>query len=266
MLILIIFLVIILGVIIWGGVTQWKFVNKKPENFNNDIKVAILIITLNKKWIKDKRWKGEREIWEKYADKNKNVDCYFLECDKKEYYTTLKNDCKESNQPGIYQKTIQSLKNLEKDYDFYIRTNTRMFFIFDNLLKQLKSLKRDKPYLYGGYCTPYTGALGVFAHWIGGFLFILNKKTKDLIVKKGFDKKYYSAKIPDDVLLGQVLTDNGVKCEKDSTVDFSLGWNSNKSFEENVKNIDNSGKSMIYLNYDTTVDLRKKLLNYFYKL
>ena len=26
--------------------------------------------------------------------------------------------------PGIYQKTILSLKNLDKDYDFYIRTNT----------------------------------------------------------------------------------------------------------------------------------------------
>ena len=49
MIILIIFLAIILGVIIWGGVTQWRFVSKKKEDFNDDIKVAILIITLNKK-------------------------------------------------------------------------------------------------------------------------------------------------------------------------------------------------------------------------
>ena len=178
----------------------------------------------------------------------------------------MKNTCNESHEPGIYQKTILSLKNLEKDYDFYIRTNTRMFFIFDNLLKQLKSLKRDKPYLYGGYCGTDIGALGGRANWAPGWLFVLNKKTRDLIVKKGFDKKYYSAKIADDVLLGQVLTDNGVKCEKDSTVDFNPGWDSNKSFEENVKNIDNSGKSMLYLNYDTKFDLRKKICDYFYKL
>ena len=248
MIIYIIFLTLILGVIIWGGVTQWRFVSKKKEDFKSDIKVAMLIITLNKKWINDfsndKRYLNEREIWEKYADKNKNVDCYFLECDKKEYYETLKNDCNESHIPGIYQKTILSLKNLEKDYDFYIRTNTRMFFIFDNLLKQLKSLKRDKPYLYGEYCAKGIGhdlTLPQYINWAPGWLFVLNKKTKDLIVKKGFDKKYYSAKIPDDVLLGQVLTDNGVKCDKDSTVDFNAWWDYNKSFEENIKNIDNSG-------------------------
>ena len=217
-----------------------------------------------------KRWLGERTHWETYADKNENVDCYFLECDKKEHYTRLKNTCNESIRPGIYQKTIQSLKNIEKDYDFYIRTNTRMFFIFDNLLKQLKSLKRNKPYLYSEYCikgtAPYNLHIPQYINWVPGWFFILNKKTKDLIVKKGFDKKYYSANIADDVLLGQILTDNGVKCERDSTVDFILAWKYNKSFEENIKNIDNSGKSMIYLDYDTKFDLRKKLLNYFYKL
>ena len=42
MIFLIIFLTIILGILIWGGVTQWKFIGKSEKN--NDVKNTFLRI------------------------------------------------------------------------------------------------------------------------------------------------------------------------------------------------------------------------------
>ena len=55
------------------------FKYKKKETFETtDIKIAILIIS--DKNTKNNRWIYEKEIWKKYTNKYKNIDCFFIEC------------------------------------------------------------------------------------------------------------------------------------------------------------------------------------------
>ena len=127
-------------------------------------------------------FKKEREIWMKYKDKDPLIDCYFIKCDNLEKFTDLYNNCKESYKPGIYQKTILSLKKLN-GYDFYVRTNLSSFLIFDNLHRKLQDIDINKPYYSGVYCQP-DRADKQNVRWVGGFGIILNKKARNILVKE----------------------------------------------------------------------------------
>mgnify|MGYP006132784985 FL=1 len=162
------------------------FKYKKKETFETtDIKIAILIIS--DKNTKNNRWIYEKEIWKKYTNKYKNIDCFFIECSDNNKINTKENTinskCKESLIPGIYQKTLHSLKQLKNKYNYYIRTNLSTFVIFNNLLKQLKKIPNNK-YIY-------TGVVGVFSKikYISGTCIILNNNTVNILLKYGFHEK-----------------------------------------------------------------------------
>tara|TARA_B100000767_G_scaffold110418_1_gene105701 strand:+ start:11192 stop:11953 length:762 start_codon:yes stop_codon:yes gene_type:complete len=180
------------------------FKYKKKETFETtDIKIAILIIS--DKNTKNNRWIYEKEIWKKYMNKYKNIDCFFIECsDNNKINTnekTINSKCKESLIPGIYQKTLHSLKQLKNKYNYYIRTNLSTFVIFNNLLKQLKKIPNNK-YIY-------TGIINIFSKikYISGTCIILNNNTVNILLKYGFHKKYYESKTHDDVVIGIVIKD-----------------------------------------------------------
>lgn len=186
------------------------FVYKPIEHFTDkNLKVCILIISLPTKLLNKSSeiYYIQREFWKKYYNQQENIDCYFIECDEKYEIQNncIKCECQESYTPGIYQKTILSLKYLQdRDYDFYIRTNLNSFFIFPYLLDLLEKIKLDIPI--------YTGDYSDRSDWICGNSIIWNKKGVSHLLHYGLNKKYFNNKsIPDDVLIGKVMVENGIK-------------------------------------------------------
>ena len=143
-------------------------------------------------------------------NKNKNIDCFFIECSKDEKINNKDNfinsKCLESYVPGIYQKTLHSLKILKNKYDYYIRTNLSTFTIFDNLIKNIKKLPNEK-YIYTGTKLNYSPNEKKIKFMAGSNI-ILNNKTVNILLKYGFQKKYYNSKLPDDVNISCVIKDN----------------------------------------------------------
>ena len=74
------------------------------ESFEDFIKIKVAIVIITKRGVE--RWDNERIQWKKYMNKYKNVDCYFIECDETENFSTIYSKCKENPVPGMYQKTI----------------------------------------------------------------------------------------------------------------------------------------------------------------
>ena len=161
-------------------------------------KILIVIITSSKRI---HRWDLEKKVWKKYfyLGKKYNIDCVFTEC-KEEF--TYKAVCNESYVPGIYQKTLQTMKAYD-DYDYYIRTNLSTFFNFEYLCEFLqKYFTLDYP-LYGGHC---------FSWGVSGTGIVMNQKARDILVQYGFHDKFYKdLKTPDDVLISSVLNTKRVK-------------------------------------------------------
>ena len=180
------------------------FKYKKKEPFKT-INIKIVILIISDKNTKEDRWIYEKKIWKKYINKYKNIDCFFIECDDNNKINikdnTINSKCRESLVPGIYQKTLNSLKQLRNKYNYYIRTNLSTFVIFNNLLKQLKKIPNNK-YIY-------TGRINIFSKikYISGTCIILNNNTANILLKYGFHKKYYESKTHDDVVIGIVIKD-----------------------------------------------------------
>lgn len=194
---------------------------RKKENFNqNTPRILIVIISAHSK---NSRWEYEKKTWENYMKSSPNIDCIFTEC--KEHFTVQEN-CLESFKPGIFQKTILTLSNTKKEYDYYIRTNLSTFYIFDYLSFFVRKIPTNIP-SFGGYCTNWGG--------IQGTGIVMNRMAKDILVYEGkkfvnFENSY----IADDVLISNILKHNNVqqKC-----LDFMFLWDFTKSNEENVKRI-----------------------------
>lgn len=205
-------------------------VMKNLETFSNpDLKICILII--NRPTLKGE---GENEIydiqrntWKKYLQQGKNIDCFFIECGEttKQQGDYLLTECKESFIPGIYQKTILSFEYLlDSDYDFFIRTNLNSFFVFPYLIKVLKKLQhlKDKPL--------YTGDYSKYSDWICGNSIILNKKAISILTTYGKDPQYfYQQDQPDDVIIGKVLSNHGVKTYPLNDIVYWMVEKSNES-------------------------------------
>lgn len=161
-------------------------------------KILIVIIASSKTI---HRWNVERKIWKKYLGLGKkyNIHCVFTEC---EEAFTHKAVCNESYVPGIYQKSLQTIK-AHDDYDYYIRTNLSTFFNFEYLCEFLdKYFTLDYP-MYGGYCFPWG---------VSGTGIVMNQKARDILIQYGFQKRFYrDTKTPDDVLISTILNDKKVK-------------------------------------------------------
>ena len=253
----ILYILVILVIFLFIQATLVFNYNKKYETLKN-IRVAVLIITVKN----TNRFKNEIEQWKKYMDRYNNIDCYFIECENKEEFKTIKSKCNEGYIPGIYQKTILSMEKLNNNYDFYLRTNLSSFLILKNLLKKVRGLPRDRPFYSGVYCDKNSWNKS----WVGGYGILINNITKKILVEKGKESKYFNNnKIPDDVLIGEVLSDNGIKCIV--TPNFSVDWNYYENFRKNFKDINEKNPALLRLKnenikkYNETCNLLHKYFN-----
>lgn len=211
------YIVIILFLII-------NFVKYKKNNFekfaDKNLKVAVLIISSTN--TENKRWKMEKEIWKKYMNKNRAIDCYFIECDNFNNVdiknNLIKSKCKDSLIPGIYHKTLLSLKQIQDKYDFYIRTNLSTFINLDNLIYQIEKIKKEE-YIYTGKIG-YITENNLNLKYASGMSMVLNNNIVNLLLKYGFHKKYYDSKLHDDLVIGQVLKDEF----RDVINSFGIEW------------------------------------------
>ncbi len=233
-----------------------KFKNK--ENFINKPKVAILIICAN-----NNRWNIEKDVWKKYADTFSNITCFFIECDNTtEGFETMSLKCNESYIPGIYQKSLNSLKEIGDDYDFYIRGNLSTFYIFEYLNNYLQNIPQNIPV--------YTGGKIWRNNFVSGTSIVLNKLARNVLIKYGFEKKYYeNTIIPDDVLISNVLLDNNIKISKNIKNDNLYFWYYNESYDLNLQTIKKHKYPFLRLkteNIDKYKEITNKLLNEYYSL
>ena len=230
---------------------------KKKENFINKPKVAILIICAN-----NNRWNIEKDVWEKYADTFSNITCFFIECDNTECFETMTLKCYESYIPGIYQKSLNSLKEIGDDYDFYIRGNLSTFYIFEYLNNYLQNIPQNIPV--------YTGGKIWRNNFVSGTSIVLNKLARNVLIKYGFEKKYYeNTIIPDDVLISNVLLDNNIKISKNIKNDNLYFWHYNEYYDLNLQTIKKHKCPFLRLkteNIDKYKQITDKLLNEYYSL
>ena len=224
-------------------------------------KIAILLISA-----KSERFNLEKDYWKKYGNVNDNIDCFFIECDKTESFDfdkqnvgTIKSICTESYIPGIYQKSLNSLKTVGDDYDFYIRGNLSTFYIFDYLEQFLQIVPTDRPILTG----PCYGK-----KWASGTSIILNKLARDLLLKHGFDDKYYhNLDIPDDVLIGKLFRDYNIKCTKYDKLSklndaYPLYlWAYQENYIKNVKKVDKYKYPFLRLKNEDDLSKYKSTVN-----
>lgn len=181
------------------------FINR----YRNNPRVAILLISMK---TNDSRLLYEKEIWKKYMNRHPNIDCYFIECDQNEKIisNTIYSSCHESLIPGIYQKSLLSLKkiHIKNPYDFYVRGNLSTFTIFHNLLEHISSISHDKPIIAGHTWDRKD------ISYPSGTSILLNSPAVDLLLSHGFQDKYFKSSKSDDVVLAEVLRDQGIPSMK----------------------------------------------------
>jgi hypothetical protein len=157
------------------------------------------------------------EEWRRYMNSNTQVRSLFLVLDptiNKEYILTedaitLKGT--DSYVPGIYEKTIHSMKiclSLPEfsDIDYVIRTNVSSFWIWDRLLKFLSNTPRSN-YLSTGHIMDKFGVLSPH-----GSNFIM---SRDIALK--FSDEYCiseKTKYPDDIVFGFLCKKYNINIEK----------------------------------------------------
>ena len=246
------------------------FLNKK-ESFKEekDLSIAIIIISAPSKL---NRWAYEKETWEKYEKESKkyNIDCIFIECVEN---FTFRANCKESYRPGIFQKTIEALKAYP-NYDVYVRTNLSTFIIFPFLKQYIMKhfQNKNQPLLGGQYLNVFQNRTIDF---ISGTGIVFNKKSRDILVSKGFLKKYYyDYTIPDDVLIGMILNkENVIYVNGKQFGHFLYLWNGlhgSNFCDYDVKQIEIFKYPSIRLRFDNDEKKYKNIVNcillHFYKI
>lgn len=227
------------------------FIFKKNTNETfsiNNPKVAILIISAE-----SERWNIEKQLWKKYADKFPNIKCFFIECDSSENFETLSLKCTENYIPGIYQKSLNSLKEIGDDFDFYIRGNLSTFYIFEYLNLYLQNIPQDIPIHTGGKIWESNQDL-----FVSGTSIVLNKLARNELIKYGFETKYYeNTSIPDDVLISKVLLEHNIKISENTQTDNLYLWDYNKSYDFNLQNVKENKHPFIRLKTENTVQYKE---------
>lgn len=249
-------IIILVGVIILVLLIS----KKKKESYPNlkPPKIAILIICA-----KSSRWNLERQVWRQYADKFPSIRCFFIECDMIENLQTLTLRCKENYIPGIYQKSLQALKKVGDDFDFYLRGNLSTFYIFEYLNNFLLGIPRNIPVYTGGkiswrYKPSYTQGTSI----------ILNKLARNKLIHFGFEKRYYyRINVPDDVLISQVLFDHNVGVFRYPNHGNLYVWDYKQSYNYNLMRIQTQKNPFLRLktsNLPEYKNITQKLLVEFY--
>lgn len=230
---------------------------KKIESYpsHKPPRIAILIISA-----KSSRWNLEREVWKHYSGKFSNIQCFFIECNIIEKLQTLSLGCKESYIPGIYQKSLQALKRVGDDFDFYVRGNLSTFYIFDYLNSYLRSLPQNIPIYTGGKIWKNS--------FVSGTSIVFNRLARNVLIKHGFEKKYYdNNSVPDDVLISQVLKEHHVNVLGNNNRSYLYFWDYQKTYTFNLHQVKSNRSPFLRLKTSYQQEYKKitqKLLADFY--
>jgi hypothetical protein len=180
------------------------------------MRVCFLVITQ----LTSKRWRDEYSLWKKIP-KTRNVDVYFLQCQKDKY------DCTESFTPGIFQKTILGLEQTSGKYDIFVRTNLSTFFNIPKCLRLLRRVHKEYLYrpLYGGMRDERWGGFqgtGIF----------LNQSSVNILIEEGRYPMNYNSSTPDDILISLIMAKHLI--EKSRSFPKMYIWDAQRSFRENI--------------------------------
>lgn len=226
---------------------------KKIESYpsHKPPRIAILIISA-----RSSRWDSERQVWKQYSGKFSNIRCFFIECDMIENLQSLTLRCKENYIPGIYQKSLQALKKVGDDFDFYVRGNLSTFYIFD----YLRTIPQNIPIYTGGKIWKNS--------FVSGTSIVLNRLSRNVLIKYGFERKYYdNYSFPDDVLISQVLKDNYVNVLGNNNRSYLYFWDYQKNYTFNLHHIKKNRSPFLRLKTSNQQEYKKitqKLLAVFY--
>ena len=169
----------------------------------------------------------------------------------------------ENYKPGIFNKTIKALNLFRNsNYDFIIRTNLSTVYIFENLIKFLKSIENitNENEIYGCKRNLFKSEINILEsefQFIIGYNIIIPNKIINKIIQfyelntQLIDNKKYT--VSDDSLLGYIfhnlkITIIDIK-KLNYNFDFSL------SFDDNNKNI-NSNTIVIRNRFYNNLDIR----------
>jgi len=168
--------------------------------------------------------------------------------------------CKENYIPGIYQKSLQALKKVGDDFDFYVRGNLSTFYIFDYLNSYLRTIPQNIPIYTGGKIWKNS--------FVSGTSIVLNRLFRNVLIKYGFERKYYdNYSFPDDVLISQVLKDNYVNVLGNNNRSYLYFWDYQKNYTFNLHHIKKNRSPFLRLKTSNQQEYKKitqKLLAVFY--
>jgi hypothetical protein len=171
------------------------YYNKIRENYNNNLRIIILIISSNN----TDEYKDMHKIWEKYMNIHPNIKSFFIKNNK-----FLENDVELNNKnntiyckgdenyiPGILNKTIKSINYCMNNYkfDYIYRTNLSTVLDLDKLYKYARNNKVN----YAGQS---------YGNFISGSGILLSKES---CIKLINDKSLIDNEIIDDVSIGNTL-------------------------------------------------------------
>ncbi len=161
------------------------------------MKILIFIIASDELEI----YKEEQKVWRKYMHSHKDITSFFIKgkssCDALQ--DELHFDTEENLKPGIINKTIMALKKIDcSAYDYIIRTNLSSFFVFENLIKFLDNKPRRN-----FYCGK-TGQEPLYK-WVSGAGIIISNDVANILIDN-YNDLYDNKELPDDVLIGKVLS------------------------------------------------------------
>jgi hypothetical protein len=161
------------------------------------MKVLVLIISSNTQPIYDEH----KKLWLSYMNSNPQLECYFIQYRDGSQQIEGNTFWLRGNEsyPGILIKTLDTLDFfLKKDkYDFIFRTNLSSVLNFNQLLKHLETLPKEK--VYNGFIGKH-----INIPFVSGSGIIMSSDVAKLLVENR--KMAESVKIIDDVDIGHTLS------------------------------------------------------------
>lgn len=186
--------------------------------------ISILVISTpadNFPAVTQHRYRTEKHTWLKqytsasHGDADE-IQCVLMECNttstapaRTGHVWVQHYPCKESFQPGIFQKTLLALRDQlmqPSPPEIFVRTNLSTFVLLRRLRQHVAPYRHSSAPYYGGvYCRN--------DFWVGGWGIVLNRAAAKRLVEEGFRPERFRTMRADDVLIGQVMQDKGVRCD-----------------------------------------------------
>lgn len=207
-----------------------------------------------------------QKVWRSYMNAHPEVTAYFLKGDPTLSQTnqiagdTLYVNSPDGYVPGIFLKSIVAFEALSSEldnYDYLLRTNLSSVFDFPALLAALNKMPSTQCYAGRNgvhhvqwvpkyYQTPFVEGSGI----------LMSMDLVKLLLKEKSSALQDASLAPDDVLIGKIFQDNGIKIIPFSHLSFSSReeWPKDKlllkkAFHYRIRSYRNGPPGMGGLNY-----------------